>query len=139
MINNLLELFTVRNNRYLKGRLGGGVCLYVRSTINYSSRSDLSTKLETVTIEIRNNRSKPFVASTWYRPLNSLVDIFRFFEAFIGELDSENMEDWVLGDLNCNIDAHKPDNDTKSLLNIANVYGIAPCRLQISEPTCIMD
>ena len=34
------------------------------------------------------------------------------------------MEDWVLGDLNCNINAHKPDSDTKSLLNIANVYGM---------------
>ena len=104
----------IRRDRYLKGRSGGGVCLYVRSTINYSIRSDLSTELETVTIEIRKPRSKPFVVSTWYRPPNSLVDIFRFFEAFIGELDSENMEYWVLGDLNCNINAHKPDNDTKS-------------------------
>lgn len=126
----------IRRDRYLKGRSGGGVCLYVRSTINYSIRSDLSTELETVTIEIRKPRSKPFVVSTWYRPPNSLVDIFRFFEAFIGELDSENMEYWVLGDLNCNINAHKPDNDTKSLLNIANVYGMHQL---ISEPTRITD
>ena len=126
----------IRRDRYLKGRSGGGVCLYVRSTINYSIRSDLSTELETVTIEIRKPRSKPFVVSTWYRPPNSLVDIFRFFEAFIGELDSENMEYWVLGDLNCNINAHKPDNDTKSLLNIANVYGVHQL---ISEPTRITD
>ena len=126
----------IRRDRYLKGRSGGGVCLYVPSTINYSIRSDLSTELETVTIEIRKPRSKPFVVSTWYRPPNSLVDIFRFFEAFIGELDSENMEYWVLGDLNCNINAHKPDNDTKSLLNIANVYGMHQL---ISESTRITD
>ena len=126
----------IRRVRYLKGISGGGVCLYVRSTINYSIRSDLSTELETVTIEIRKPRSKPFVVFTWYRPPNSLVDIFRFFEAFIGELDSENMEYRVLGDLNCNINAHKPDNDTKSLLNIANVYGMHQL---ISEPTGITD
>ena len=29
----------IRSDRYLKGRSGGGVCLYVRSTINYSIRS----------------------------------------------------------------------------------------------------
>ena len=91
---------------YYKGRCGGGVCFYVHSTINYSIRSDLSTELETVTIEIRKPRSKPFVVTTWYRPPNSLVDIFRHFEAFIGKLDSENVEYWVLGDLNCNINAH---------------------------------
>ena len=112
----------IRSDRYHKGRCGGGVCFYVRSTINYSIRSDLSTELETVTIEIRKPRSKPFVVTTWYRPPNSLVDIFRHFEALIGKLDSENVEYWVLGDLNCNINAHEPDNDTKLLLNIANEY-----------------
>ena len=127
----------IRSDRNSKGRSGGGVCLYVRSAMSYSIRSDLSTELEIVTIEIRKPRSKPFVVSTWYRPPNSPVDIFRLFEAFIGKLDSENVEYWVLGDLNCNLNnSSKPDNDTKQLLNIANVYGLHQL---ISEPTRITD
>ena len=59
---------------------GGSVCFYVRSEINYSVRTDLSNHLlESLSIEIR----KPFVVTTWKRPPDSLVDIFRPFEEVI--------------------------------------------------------
>ena len=62
-------------------------------------------------IEIRKPRSKPFVLTAWYRPPDSLVATFRPFEELIGKLDSENVELYVLGDVNCKMSAPKLDNN----------------------------
>ena len=126
-----------RSDRFCNGRSGGGVCFYVRSEINYSVRTDLiNHSLESLSIEIRKPRSKPFVVTTWYRPPDSLVDIFRPFEELIGKLDSENVEFYVLGDLNCNMAAPKLDSNTNVLSNLADVYGLHQL---ISEHTRITD
>ena len=59
----------IRRDREINGRLGGGVCFFVRSNISYSLRPDLSIQqLENLCIEIRKPRSKPFLVVTWYRP-----------------------------------------------------------------------
>ena len=61
----------VRPDRPLNGRNGGGVCVYVRSNINYIVREDLvSDQLENLSIQIIKPRSKPFIVATWYRPPN---------------------------------------------------------------------
>ena len=58
---------------------GGGVCFYVKQCINFIVREDLKiTDIENICIEIRKPRSKPFIVATWYRPPNSLVEIFSF-------------------------------------------------------------
>ena len=45
----------IRRDRVHNGRFGGGVCIYVRSNINFSLRPDLSDlHLENLCIEIRN-------------------------------------------------------------------------------------
>ena len=84
------------------GNTYGGVCFYVRSVINVLPRPDLShDELENLCIEIRKPNSRPFlVATTWYRPPDSTVDKFDFFEKFIGKLDAENVEYHLLGNLN---------------------------------------
>jgi hypothetical protein len=48
---------------------GGGVCIYIRSNINYQVRDDLhSATLENLVVEIKKPRSKSVLVSTWYRP-----------------------------------------------------------------------
>ena len=52
----------VRKDRENNGRHGGGVCIYVRSSINFQIRADLSpSDIECLTIEISRPRSKPFL------------------------------------------------------------------------------
>ena len=66
------EIF--RRDRNTNGRHGGGVCFYVRTSINCTPRHDLNFKdLENLCIEIRKPRSKPFLVASWYRPPDSLV------------------------------------------------------------------
>ena len=49
-----------------------GVCIYIRSSINYKIRSDLiPPTLEAVCLEITKPQSKPFIVSTIYRPPNA--------------------------------------------------------------------
>lgn len=56
----------IRRNR---NRNGGGVCFFIKRSINYSIRADLNmTDLENLCLEIRKPNSKPFVVITWYRP-----------------------------------------------------------------------
>ena len=68
--------------------------------------------------------SVPFAVMTWYRPPDSSIDLFRPFEELTGKLDPENIEYYVLGDLNCNMAAPKFDNSTNILSNIAEVYSL---------------
>ena len=52
-------------------RQGGGVALYVRNTVRFKSPHDLPKKsIELITIDIKPQNSNPFIAMTWYRPLN---------------------------------------------------------------------
>ena len=88
----------IRRDRKTNGRFG--VCFL---------RPDLSIH-QNLCIEIRKPRSKPFVVVTWYTPPDSSVEIFTYFESLIGKIDVENVEFYVLGDLNCNLAAPQLDH-----------------------------
>lgn len=44
------------------------------------------------------------------------------FESLIGKLDSENIEYFVIGDLNCNMTSTRYDNNTLKLKSVADVF-----------------
>ena len=63
-----------------RSRNGGGVCIYLRSSINYKLRQDLiPSELEAVCVEINKPHSWPFLVTTIYRPPNSTHDFFEKF------------------------------------------------------------
>ena len=75
----------VRNDR---NRNGGGVAIYIRSVINYKIRHDLmNNNLETITLEVLPPKSKTFLVNTWYRPPNSPVECFAWYEECIMKMD----------------------------------------------------
>ena len=124
-----MKVFSIRR---LKSRFGGGVCFYIRSNISYSVRSDLDSQLlEMMSIEIRTHNSKPFVIASWYRPPNSPHELFMHVNTLSGKLDSENVEHFLMGDLNCDLQS-KDNVNVKARLNITDIYGLE--RL-INEPT----
>ena len=52
----------VRRDRKPNGRHGGGICIYIRNSINFSIRHDLSIdQLENLCISIKKHKSKPFL------------------------------------------------------------------------------
>ena len=67
-----------------RNRAGGGVVIYVRDTIPFYERVDLvPDSLEMICIEIFRPFNKSFLVSTWYRPPNSSLNLFKDFEAFV--------------------------------------------------------
>ena len=115
----------VRKDRESNGRNGGGVCIYVRSNNNFQLRADLSpNNLECLTVEISKPRSKPFLVSTWYRPPQSSPDLFSTFERIIDKIDAENLELYLMRDLNCNLLSEVVSNNSFHLLNIIDIYGL---------------
>ena len=56
-------------------------------------------------------RTPTNVVVTWYRPPDSPIGIFSPFETLIGKLNSENIEYFLMGDLNCDMIATRYDNN----------------------------
>ena len=80
----------VRRDRISNG--GGGVCFYVKSSINFTIRKDLNLDTpENLSLEIQKPSCKPFFVVTWFRPPDSPIGILSPFETLIGKLDSENI------------------------------------------------
>ena len=106
-----------------RNRHGGGVCIYVSTFLNFSIRSDLLIRnLENLAVQIRYPQSAPVVVVNWYRPPNSTADIFTSLEILIG-LDSEFVEFYLMGDMNCNMTS-PGDNVSRSLLDITRIYDL---------------
>jgi len=70
--------------------------------------------------------------STWYRPLQSSPDLFTVFERVIHKLDAENLELYLLGDLNCDLLPDSVNINSFNFLNIMDIYGLTQL---ITEPT----
>ncbi len=112
----------VRNDR---SRRGGGVCIYLRSTINYKIRSDLVPDgIEAICLEISKPNSRNFIVASVYRPPNSTSEFFLTFEKMIKIIDDENRELHILGDLNCDMLTNIP-NPTKTLKGILETYQLS--------------
>ena len=84
----------------------------------------LPNNLECLTFEISKPRSKPFLVPTWYRPPQSSPGLFETFERIIDKIDAENLELYLMGDLNCNLLSEVVSNNSSHLLNIIDIYGL---------------
>ena len=95
-------------------RGGGGVAMYIRNSIDYKIRTDLSDHdLEFLCAEISITGAKPFLLSNWYRPPNTSIELFEKFENLLGTIEEENIESNIIGDLNCDMLASTPNNETR--------------------------
>ena len=126
--DNMINLDGYDIVRKDRSRNGGGVCIYLRGSINYKIRDDLvPSELEAVCVEIIKPHSKPFFVTTVYRPLSALSEFFDHFEKLIKGIDNENKEMYILGDLNC--DLLRPDKDynipTKKIKSLYELYQLS--------------
>ena len=107
----------VRKDRKINGRNGGGVCIYLRTNLNYRIRDDLNNdELECLFVEISKPRSTPFLIGTWYGPPSSPPDLF-----------GENKELYILGDVNCNLLPEANAHISSFLTNIFDIYITNTC------------
>ncbi|CAH3198891.1 unnamed protein product, partial [Porites evermanni] len=94
-------------------------CMYVRNVIDFKIRPDLSDPdLEFLCTEIQKPRAKPFLISNWYRPPNSPIELFDKFEVLLAKIEAENVESNIIGDINCDMMAVTPANETRHLIEL---------------------
>ena len=109
------EFYTPRFGLLRRDRIsdgGGGVCFYIKSSINFSVRNDLNiADLENEGIEVQKPQSKPLIIVNWYRPPNSLVRLYSHLENLIRKLDLTNFDFFLLGDMHIDMATTKSDID----------------------------
>ena len=116
-----------------RNRNGGGVAMFIRSNISFINRNDLVPEvLEQICVEISRPNSKPFLVSSWYRPPNSKIEMFHYFEEFLKLADIENKQLIITGDLNCNLLEQVRSTYTAKLLEIFDLYLL---KQHIQSPT----
>ena len=115
-----------------RNKHGGGVALYIHQNIHFELMSELMCdELESVSVQIKNGKFKPFIVTSIYRPPGKPVSYFNELESLFGRLESQNKESIIMGDTNCDFDTPLA-NDTKHLNNILNSFGYSQL---IKDPT----
>ena len=104
-------------------RNGGGVCVYIRSTINFQTQTSLISNIyEAVVVDIIKPNSQPFSIVAVYRPPGTEDEFFCYLESVVKALDFENKEKIIIGDLNCNYLFETRNSDLRQLVAISEVY-----------------
>ena len=82
---------------------GGGVAIYLRDTLNYELRTDITTEnLEMICIEMEPKCSKPFFVLAWYRPPKYETETLTEVNTLLETLEKEQKEIILIGYVNCN-------------------------------------
>ena len=115
-----------------RNKHGGGVALYIHQNINFELKGELMCdEIESISVQIKNGKFKPFIVTSIYRPPGKPVSYFDKLEYLFGQLESQNKEFIILGDTNCGFDTPSVNN-TKHLNNILNSFGYSQL---IKKPT----
>ena len=110
-------------NRKDRNRFGGGVAIYIHSTIQFTLCEDLKDlDLAIITVEFNLPFIKPIVLTTFYRP-EGPVEVFNRIESMVSNTVGNNKEIILIGDLNCDL-LSGTASGTKHLVQIYNTYGL---------------
>ena len=105
---------------YRKGRLGGGVSLFIKKMIDYKIRNDLNVNngnMESLFIEITKesvNLPKNVIVGIIYRqPNRDIVPFNSDIDSLLCNIKNDNMIVYLMGDFNINllnVDKHIPSS-----------------------------
>ena len=92
----------IRRDRSINSHHVGGVCIYVCANLNLNISNELQSEiLENLVAEITKPQSTSILVSTWYRPPRFFSMVLNL-KKMAGSLDTENLEYFLLDDLNVN-------------------------------------
>ena len=87
--------------------------------------------LESLSIQVKNGKYKPFIFTFIYRPPCKPVGYLNDLGFLFGRLVSKTESPLIMGDINCDFGTPS-DNDTGHLRNILNSFGYSQL---IKDPT----
>ena len=83
-------------------------------------------------LKSKNPEPSHFLFTNWYRPPNSPIELFDKFEVLLAKIEAENVESNILGDINCDMMAVTPANETRHLIELCELFQYTQL---IKEPT----
>ncbi|KAJ8042596.1 hypothetical protein HOLleu_09386 [Holothuria leucospilota] len=105
-----------------RNRHGGGVAIYVSSSLSHKLRDDLmDDSVESICVEVKFKATAPILIYSVYRPPNSPVSFFNSFSEMLSKASCEKKEIVTLGDLNCNVDPSVRDANARHLRFIKSI------------------
>ena len=118
----------------------GGVALYVKSSLDYKPRDDLSVckdEFEMVGIEILNTKSKNILCCCVYRhPNTDAQEFVNYLDNLLQKLGKENKHIYFMGDFNLNLLNYESHSDTNDFINTMVSHYLLP---YILHPTRVTD
>lgn len=120
-----------------RNRLGGGVDIYARDALNVTNVSRLVLiSIEAVCVEIIKPIMKPFLITSIHRPPNSKVDFMDNLENYFNELDKQNSELIISGDVDCDLSISDLQPQSRRLMDIFQLFQL---KQFIADQTRITD
>ena len=90
--------------------------------------------LEAICIEVKKPRMKPLLVCSWYRAPDLSVEIFDHFEIFLQNIEHENKDVILTGDLNCNLLSTETNRKIEKFQDLMRNYQL---KQHITTPTRI--
>ena len=118
---------------------GGGVCVYVKSSLTIINRNDTISQydIETILLEFKCKENN-FLVCCVYRPPNSGPDFFEIFTEMLETIIMNDNDLIILGDFNINysIGDNTPIHSLECLFSLHQLIN-KPTRVTASSSTCI--
>ena len=126
-------------HKYRCHQRGGGVSLYVSSSLQYRERHDLSSCIsvpcECLFVEIVNVDDKKCIVGIVYRPPNANVSIFNNeVSLLMSKFNNSNSYCYIMGDFNINLLNYASHPPTNEFVDLLFAHSFLPL---ISKPTRI--
>ena len=127
------------NDSIIEGNIkrGGGVCMYIKKSINYITLSlgtlDISCKnVECHWVKVMLEKQRNIIICNVYRPPQGNMKCFvEYMENVLENIDSEREDIIIMGDMNVDF-LEKTGNDYKIINSFITQFGLDTC---IKEPT----
>ena len=102
-----------------KSRQGGGIVIFIRDSLLYKLRNDLSINcedIESLSIEILNSQTRNIIFNVIYRPPNGDLNVCEtFFKKILSDITTVNNTFFLAGDFNINLLGFETNKKSKVL------------------------
>ena len=120
-------------------RRGGGVSVYIHSSLKFKERADLSIiskNIETLTLEILSDKTHNILVNVLYRHSVGQYEQFEnFLTTFFSRTKNSNKDIHIAGDFNLNLLDHGTNKKVEDFLNLIYQNNLIPTTNKLTRVT----
>ena len=120
-------------------RRGGGVSVYIHSSLKFKERADLSIiskNIETLTLEILSDKTHNILVNVLYRHSVGQYEQFEnFLTTFFSRTKNSNKDIHIAGDFNLNLLDHDTNKKVEDFLNLIYQNNLIPTTNKLTRVT----